>query len=125
MTTNAMEAPVAQSSGAPSQEEVARAKEKWARITQKVLAKSLKRPPAKARKDGRFLVVMPYSAPQLYFLNETAAALYNAVDGSRTGHDLIVVAKSAFPGVPDSVLQDDITTFIIRMISCRVLRVAR
>lgn len=97
---------------------------RWQKISTAILRKPLARTEAKSREDGQFLAVMPYAYPRIYYLNQTAAALYAAIDGRKTGHDLVASLEVTFPDVGRAVLADDVAMFILGMIKCRVVRTA-
>lgn len=97
---------------------------RWRKIAAAILGKPLRRADAKSRADGDFLAVMPYSFPRIYYLNRTAAALYQALDGKRTGNELVDQLQAAFPDVDREILADDAAKFILGMIRCRVVKVA-
>lgn len=102
-----------------------RKEERLSRISGKMMAKPLQHTEAKSRKDGKFLLVMPYALPQVWYLNWTAATFYRAIDGKRTGNDLADALAAKFPDVPRATIDRDIAEFIVDMLQCRVLQVAR
>ena len=95
--------------------------ERWPKIMRALLRRPLVKMEAKTRQDGKFLVVMPYSYPRIYFLNEPAAAYYACYDRARTGQELADTAAKAFPDVPRSTIEHDLAVFLLSMLRCRVL----